>query len=129
MAWEVFYYQTERSESPIEDFLNSLPSKAKAKCIAYMDLLEEMGFDLPRSVIAKLRGDIWELRPEWAGTEYRFLYFALIGQRFVILHSLTKKRQRLKTKDIKLAETRMTELLRRIEDEGTSPIRKRTNKT
>ena len=89
MAWEVFYYQTERGESPIEDFLNSLPRKAKAKCIAYMDLLEEMGFKLPRSVIAKVRVDIWELRPEWAGTE----------------------------------------LLRRLENEGTSPIRKRTNKT
>lgn len=52
MAWEVFYYQTERGEDPIEDFLNSLPRKAKAKCLAYMDQLEEMGFSLPRSVIA-----------------------------------------------------------------------------
>ena len=42
-----------------------------------MDVLEEFGFNLPRSFIAKVHGDLWELRPEWAGTEYRFLYFAL----------------------------------------------------
>lgn len=56
MAWEVFYYQTERGESPIEDFLTSLPRKAKAKCITYMDLLEEMGFDLPRSPFSDCQG-------------------------------------------------------------------------
>lgn len=127
MPWEVFYYQTERGESPIEGFLNSLPRKAKAKCIAYMDLLEEMGYDLPRSVIAKVRGDIWELRPEWGGTEYRFLYFGMIGQRFVILHALKKKRQKLRPADIELAEARMADVQRRVEDEGSSPIRQRTD--
>lgn len=127
MAWQVFYYQTERGDSPIEDFLNALPRKARAKCVAYMDLLEEMSFNLPRSVIAKVRGDIWELRPEWAGTEYRFLYFTLVGKRFVILHALTKKTQKLRPKDIELTEVRMADVRRRISNEGTSPIHRRAD--
>jgi phage-related protein len=129
MGWEVFYYQSERRKSPIEDFLNALPRKARAKCIAYMDMLEEFGFDLPRSFIAKVRGDLWELRPEWASTEYRFLYFAMIGQRLVILHAITKKTPKLKTKDIELAETRMADVRRRLTREGSSPIRRRTDQT
>jgi len=127
--WEVLYYQTERGDSPIEDFLNALPRKARAKCIAYMDMLEEFGFNLPRSFIAKVRGDLWELRPEWAGTEYRFLYFAMIEQRLVILHAMTKKTQKLKTKDIELAEARMADVRRRLNHEGSSPIRKRADQT
>jgi phage-related protein len=129
MGWEVLYYQTERGDSPIEDFLNALPRKARAKCIAYMDMLEEFGFNLPRSFIAKVRGDLWELRPEWAGTEYRFLYFAMIEQRFVILHAMTKKTQKLKTRDIELAEVRMADVKRRLNREGSSPIRKRADQT
>ncbi len=129
MGWEVFYYQTERGDSPIEDFLNALPRKARAKCIAYIDMLEEFGFNLPRSFIAKVRGDLWELRPEWAGTEYRFLYFAMVGQRLVILHAMTKKTQKLKTKDIKLAEARMADVRRRLTREGPSSIRKRPDQT
>ena len=127
MRWKVFYYQTERGDSPIEDFLNVLPRKARAKCIAYMDMLEEFGFNLSRSFIAKVRGDLWELRPEWAGTEYRFLYFALVGQRFVILHAITKKAQKLRSKDIEIAEARMMDVRRRIRYEGASSIRQRAD--
>lgn len=127
MRWEVFYYQTERGESPIEDFLNALPRKARAKCAAYIDMLEEFGFNLPRSIIAKVRGELWELRPEWVGTEYRFLYFTLFGRRFVILHAIVKKAQKLKPKDIEIAEARMADIRRRLTYEGASPIRQRTD--
>jgi phage-related protein len=127
MRWKVFYYQSERGDSPIEDFLNALPRKAKTKCIAYMDMLEEFGSNLPRSFMAKVRGDLWELRPEWAGTEYRLLYFALVGQRFVILHAITKKAQKLRSRDIEIAESRMMDVRRRIGYEGTSSIRQRAD--
>lgn len=127
MRWEVFYYRTKRGDSPIEDFLNALPGKAKAKCIAYMDLMEEQGFNLPRSIIAKVRGNLWELRPEWSGTEYRFLYFTMVGRRIVILHAIAKKSQKLKARDIELAENRMTDVQRRLTDESASPIRQRTD--
>lgn len=127
MRWEVFYYQTGRGESPIEDFLNALPRKARAKCVAYIDMLEEFGFNLPRSIIAKVRGELWELRPEWTGTEYRFFCFTLFGRRFVILHAIVKKTQKLKPKDIEVAEARMADIRRRLTYEGTSPIRQRAD--
>jgi hypothetical protein len=64
VSWEVCFSQSVRGDSPIEDFLNDLPPKARVKCVAYMGQLEEHGFHLPRSFIAKVRGSIWELRPE-----------------------------------------------------------------
>lgn len=105
---------------------DDLPIKARAKCIAYLEALEEHGFELPRSFIAKLRGNIWELRPEWAGTEYRLFYVAMVGRRFVVLHAITKKSQKVKAKDIELAETRHNEVIERWHHETTPPIRPRT---
>lgn len=127
MAWEVFFYQTTGGDSPVEEFLDALSDKARAKCLAYMRQLEEHGFDLPRSVIAKVRGKIWELRPEWSGTEYRFFYGVIVGRRIVILHAIQKQSQKLKARDIDLAETRYHEVLKRYIDESTSAIRRRTN--
>lgn len=73
MRFDVYYFTSDDGESPVERFLDSLSMRARAKCLAYIDLLEERGFALPRNFAAKVRGDIWELRPEWSGTEYRLL--------------------------------------------------------
>lgn len=130
MAWEVFFYQTARGDSPVEEFLDALSVKARAKCLAYIRQVEEHGFDLPRSVIAKVRDRIWELRPEWSGTEYRFFYGAMVGRQIVILHAIQKQSQKLKAKDIHLAETRYQDVMKRLADEtaeATSPIHRRTD--
>jgi len=40
----------------------------------------------------KVEGDIWELRPEYGGVEYR-LFFGRHKNVFVFVHAITKKRQ------------------------------------
>jgi phage-related protein len=115
VEWTVLYYQTVAGDSPIETFLDALSSKARAKCLAYLNRLETDGLQLPASIAAHVRGKIWELRPEWAGNEYRFFYAALIGQRFVILHAVEKKTQKLRERDIALAETRYRDAAERCD--------------
>ncbi|WP_173051367.1 type II toxin-antitoxin system RelE/ParE family toxin [Nitrospira sp. KM1] len=66
-----------------------------------------------RSIAAHVRGKIWELRPELSGTEYRFFYAAFVRQRFVILHAIRKKRQKLRERDIAIAEQRYEEVTRK----------------
>jgi len=127
VAWEVLFYQTAGGDSPVEEFLGALSEKARAKCLAYLHQLEEHGFALPHSIIAKVRGKIWELRPEWGGTEYRFFYVAMVGRRLVVLHAIQKQSQKLKAKDIEIAEARYDEVLRRFADETTPPVRRRTD--
>lgn len=112
--WTVQYYQAEDGESPIEEFLDALSKKARAKCLSYLTLLEERGFYLPSSFIKKVRGKIWELRPEWSGTEYRFFYVAMVGQRLMILHAIQKQSQKFKERDIQLAENRYEEVLQEV---------------
>jgi phage-related protein len=127
VSWEIVYYETESGQTPIEDFLNALPKKARAKCLAYIGQLEERGLSLPASYASKLRGHIWELRPEWSGTEYRFFYAAIINKRFVMLHAVAKKSQKLKPKDLEVAETRYDDVVRRESNEKPSSVRQRTS--
>ena len=117
MAWTVLYYETARGDKPIETFLNALSDKARAKCLAYINRLEKDGTQLPGSIASHGRGKIWELRPEWAGNEYRYFYGSVVGQRFVIVHALHKKTQKLRERDITTAEERYEEIKRRIADE------------
>lgn len=114
MTWSVRYYETVQGDKPIEVFLNALSNEARAKCLAYMSRLETDGTRLPASIAAHVRGKIWELRPEWSGTEYRFFYVAIVGQRFVILHAIQKKRQKLRERDIAIAEQRYQDIKERI---------------
>ncbi|TKB71023.1 MAG: type II toxin-antitoxin system RelE/ParE family toxin [Nitrospira sp.] len=107
--------------------MDALSDKARAKCLAYLRQVEEHGFGLPHSVIAKVRGKIWELRPEWGGIEYRFFYVAIVGRRIVALHAIRKQSQKLKAKDIEMAESRYHDVLKRLVDEATPPIRRRTD--
>ena len=118
MAWTVVYYETAQGDKPIEAFLDALSHGARAKCLAYISRLEVDGPRLPASIAAHVRGKIWELRPEWSGMEYRFFYAALVGQRFIILHAIQKKRQKLRERDIAISEQRYEEIRRRSHDEN-----------
>ena len=113
MPWKVAYFQTERGESPIVGFLDSLSDKVRAKCLSYIDLLEERGNTLTRNYASKVADDLWELRPEFGGTEYRLFYFTYVGDTFVIVHAMTKKTQQLKPRDIALAQFHAAEVQRR----------------
>lgn len=109
----MFYYQSERGESPIEEFLNGLSVKARAKCLAYIEQLEQFGNRLPSNFASKVQGDVWELRPEWGGVEHRFFYFSFVERRIVIVHAFAKKSQKLKAQDINTALVRVEEVRRR----------------
>ncbi len=126
MLWKVMVYQTERGESPIAQFVEALPEKAKAKCIDYMLLLEERGNRLPSNYASKVEDNLWELRPEFGGIEYRYFYFSYIDNQIVIVHAVSKKSQRLKPGDVRLALSRMDEVRRR-EAERQKEIEKAKN--
>lgn len=120
MAWEIEFYQKEGGRSPIDDFLNELTIKARAKCLKYIELLAENGVGLPANFARKVTGtkELWELRPEFGGVEYRFLYFIWTDNRMIILHAVTKKSRRLDPNDIDTAEKRIKELKLRDQKKG-----------
>lgn len=107
-AYTTEFYATPSGNEPVRDFLDMLSVKARQKCFSYIDLLALMGLALRASHIKKLEGDIWELRPEFGGTEYR-IFFGRHGTRFILLHAVTKKRQKTARTDIVMAQRRFND--------------------
>lgn len=125
---QVAYYQGASGTSPVEEFLDGLGPKPRAKCVSYIDLLEERGLSLPRTYLAKVEADMWELRPEYANVEYRLLLTHVAGH-FVIVHAFEKKSDRIPQRHLKTARTRIKE----VQDyyafpdrQDPSPVRRRT---
>jgi phage-related protein len=86
----------------MEEWLDGLPSKARAKCLYYMRLLAAFGHELRRPVADSLRDGIYELRPTQQGVSYRLLYF-FNGPDVVVLSHGIAKEQKVPAEDIQRA--------------------------
>jgi phage-related protein len=108
--WEVVYYETPSGRRPVADFLGKkgLTYRQRANALEVLAMLEEAGYSLGPPWLKKLESDLWELRKEVEGVWLRFI-FCQEGTRFVILHALKKKSNRLPQKDLQLARDRRHE--------------------
>jgi phage-related protein len=112
--YNLIFYTTERGDSPVDDFLDALDKKSRAKVAAHLSLLEEQGPNLKRPYADVVRGKIRELRIHQSSNQYRILFFFQARDQIVLVHAFSKKTQQLKEKDIELAERRMEDWIRRI---------------
>lgn len=85
-----------------------LGRETSASRTTHIDLLREFGTSLRSSHLKKIESEIWELRPEYGGTEYR-LFFGIHGDSFVFTHAIVKKRQKTARSDVELAQRRFDE--------------------
>ena len=60
--YNVVFYESEKGDKPIEEFLDSLDVKMRAKVISMMELLEEKGPELRKPYTDALGDGIFELR-------------------------------------------------------------------
>ncbi len=95
---------------PLLKWLNRLPSKARAKCIAWLERLRDRGHELRRPDADYLRDGIYELRIGLRGVNYRILYFFHGRDSVVVSHGLVKERV-VPPKEIDRAVLRMNEFL------------------
>jgi phage-related protein len=108
-AWRVDFYADARGQSPVRDYIDSLPVEEQVEVRDAIRLLREFGLQLGRPHVRQITGHakLWELRP---GAN-RIFYFAHTGRTFVLLHAYRKQSPKAPAKEIRLAEKRMSELL------------------
>ncbi len=111
--FDLVFFTTDRGDSPLDEFLDGLDKKSRAKVSAYLSLLEEEGPNHKRPYADVVRGKIRELRIHYSSNQYRVLYFFHVRDQIVLVHAFSKKTQQLKEKDIELAESRMEEWMQR----------------
>ena len=106
--YEVVFHERSSGQCPIDEFLDDLPLKVRAKLMKWIELLESEGPDFPRPYADVIRGKIRELRVQFGSNQYRCLYF-FDGKQIVMTHGFIKKTERVPERDIEYAENLMKE--------------------
>lgn len=114
---EVHFYRTKSNDCPAEEFLNSLGSKQTQKIVWVLRLVEELD-PVPTQYFKRLTDtdDLWEVRAQHGGNTFRLLGF-FDGPRFWVVSGFAKKSEKTPRQEIKVAEMRRQEYLRRRETE------------
>ena len=99
--YEINYYVDERGRKPVEEFIDSLDPKMRAKVFGRLELLEEYGPALGMPFVKHLSDGIYELRTAQGGNITRILYFFVVGKRIVLTHGFVKKTQRVPAHELK----------------------------
>lgn len=89
---QVLFYREIDGTVPIRDWLDHLPGRAQAKCLARLKRLEDLGHELRRPEADYLRDGIDELGVGLEGVHHRMLYFFSGGAAAVVSHGLIKRR-------------------------------------
>ncbi len=104
---DIIFFKTETGRSPVEEFIDSLPSKQAQRVAWVLALVEEMEI-VPTKYFKKLTNtdEIWEVRIVSGSNIYRILGF-FDGPNLVVLnHAFQKKTQKTPSQAIKTAEDR-----------------------
>ena len=109
MANKIVFYETERGDKPVQDFIRKQNTKERQKTYSYLEALAEQGNSLPSNYIKPLGDGLWEFRPEFGGTEFRLFYFVFVANTIIVLHAIKKKTQKTPTRDLALARKRKEE--------------------
>lgn len=85
------------------------------KCTQYIRALEEHGLALPYDYVRHIKDDVWELRLEFGGVEYRLFFGSVGGDIFGIVSAYQKTWDRVPDQVWKLTQTRIDEMRRASE--------------
>ena len=111
--WNIDYYQSGTGKSPVEEFIDSLDAKSRARIATTLDLLEEFGISLGMPYARHLEKQLWELRVRHGRNRYRIIYFLDTEQTFILLHGFTKKTGPVPRAAMEIAEGRRDDYLSR----------------
>ena len=102
--WVVEGYVKNDGTEPVEEFLNGLNKKDKAKMLRCILLLEEFGIRLNHPHMSYLGDGLLELRSKQSSNINRVIYFHYENGKFILLHGFTKKTQRTPRQEIEKAK-------------------------
>jgi len=106
--WQVVSYETPSARVPVQEFLDRLTLRQRARVLDVLDMLEEAGFRLGPPWLKKIDEDLWEVRVQVEKGQVRII-FCEEGRQIVLLHGLKKKQQKLPHRDLETARRRCKE--------------------
>lgn len=111
MKWTIEYYTKEDGTSPIKDFIDNLPLKAKARTVKTLDLLETYGIQMGEPHVKYVAEKLWELRVKAKEGIFRFFFTVRKNRIIILLHGFQKKTEKIPKRELDAALRRMKEIL------------------
>lgn len=117
MGHRIAFYQTEDGRCPVEEFLDSLPSKDAQKVAWVLRLIEDLD-RTPAQYLKKLGGaeEIWECRVRLGSNTYRVFAFFDYAGTLILTHGYSKKSSKTDHRQIRQAEAYRRDHLERKEN-------------
>jgi len=116
---EIRFYTTATGRCPVQEHLDDLPDKSVQKVAWVLRAVRDME-RVPANYFKKLvnTDDIWEVRVDVGHNAFRLLGFFDRREWIVLTNSFQKKTQQTPLAEIRLAEERKADYLRRRQDNG-----------
>ncbi len=104
----------DEGNEPVKDFILAQSDNAIAEIIHVFKLLRIFNLNLGMPYVRKIdRSGLRELRIRHGSNLFRIFYFAMIGKKFILLHGILKKEERIPRTEIEIATKRMNDQLSR----------------
>ncbi|MBQ6039625.1 MAG: type II toxin-antitoxin system RelE/ParE family toxin [Oscillospiraceae bacterium] len=114
--FEIIFYTTEKGEKPVEEFLNSLDTKMRAKMLMTIRIVKANGYQTRMPYSEELEDGIFELRAKVGTDISRVLYFFMIGRKIILTNGFIKKTQKTPKNEIEKAKRYRADYLSREEN-------------
>ncbi len=111
--WTTEFYLEDDDTSPVEEFLDGLDLKTRARFRGSMEQLRVRNVQAREPLVRHLEDDLWELREESRTNIHRVIYFFFTGRRIVFLHGFQKKTEKTPRQEIEAARRRYQRFLAR----------------
>ena len=104
----------ENGDCPVEEFIDSLDVKMRAKMVGLLELLEEKGNQLREPSSKPIDDGIFEIRCKVGNNITRVLYFFYYEGKIILTNGFVKKTQKTPPEEIKLAKERRADFKERM---------------
>lgn len=114
--WETLEYQTEDGQSPLLNWLKTLPPKKSAKILEDIERFERYGPRHKPDFCEKLTDTISYIRTKHGSDIFRTFWFQWHHRTAVLTHGYQKKQKKADRREIQRAEDYRYDWLRRHND-------------
>lgn len=111
--YNIKFYQSEKGKEPVEEFLESLDTKMRAKVLREITLLRDNGRELREPHCKYIDNGIFELRIKFSTNISRIFYFFYVNNNIILTNGFIKKTQRTPSREIEKAKKFKMEFERR----------------
>ena len=112
--FKLIAYEKENGEVPVEEFLDSVIPKMRAKIYGLMGILQDKGNMLREQDIKHLEDGIFELRCKFGSDITRVLYFFYYEGKIIMTNGFVKKTQKTPKEEIQIAKDRRKDFIERV---------------